>query len=103
MPNAGHAHTVAVQITSLATVCKLLLIKNKIHHITAERQITSKDPPIQSVECLIKDTALIKTALISTSAFPVKENTPGPSAQEETLPLVSPYSKAPPPPTATHT
>ncbi len=95
MPNAGPAHTVAVQITSPATVCKLLFVKNKIHQITAERQIASKGPPIQSVECLIKDTAPIKTALISISAFPVKENTPRPSAQEGKLPLVSPYRKAP--------
>ena len=85
----------AKQITSLAIVCKLLFAKNKIHQITAEHQITSKDPPIQLVECSIKDTAPVKPALISTSAFPVKVNTPGPSAQEGKLPLVSPYGKAP--------
>ena len=95
MPNAGPAYTAAVQITSLATACKLLFAKNKIHQITAEHQITSKDPPIQSVECLIKDTAPVKPALISTSAFPAKVNTPGPSVQEGKLPLVSPYGKAP--------
>lgn len=43
----------------------------------------------------IKDTVPIKAALINTSAFPVEVNTPRPFAQEEELPPISAYSKAP--------
>ena len=67
------------------------------HQITdLEHQIAAEHIPIQSVVCLIKDTAPVKTSPINTFAFPAKVSTPRPSAQEgEELPPVSANSKAP--------
>ena len=84
------------------STCSFSLQKNKIHqsteHQTAdlEHQIAAEHIPVQSVVCLIKDTAPVKTALINTFAFPAKVSTPGPSAQEGgEIPPASVNSKAP--------
>ena len=75
---------------------------NKIHQSTEhqiadlEHQIIAEHIPIQSVVCLIKDTAPVKTAPINTFAFPTKVSTLGPSAQEGgEFPPISANSKVP--------
>ena len=100
--NVGPVHTAELQ--SFLFACSFSLQINKIyqsteHQITehqiTEHQITAEHIPVKSVGCLTKDTVPIKTTLTNTFSFPVKVNTPEPSAQEgREPPLTSLNSKA---------